>query len=182
MVKTGKNEVSRSKDFYSEPMDSYPDTGTVQVFNVYTIPVTNKYQVQEMDQVVQAVNVHQNSYTCDQILKGGGVVRMASPLPSKSGTPAVAAAPNIVLDKQDLENPDPMLTITDAHNDTANLPPKFYKCKAQIGTQFGCTPLTLIYVYRGKSRVWDPVPDVITAHKLIKSTGIPNFGGFADSS
>ena len=118
-------------------MDSYPDTGKVQVSIVYNIPVTNKYQVLEVDQVVQP-----GKFT---------IVRMASPLPYKSGNPAVSATPNIVLDKQDLENLDPMLTSTDAHQDTTNLPPEFHKCKAQIGTKFGCTPLTPICVYKGES-------------------------------
>ena len=130
-----------------------------------------------MDQDVQVSNVNQNSDTCDQIQEGGGTVRVASPLPSKSSNPAVSAAPNIVPEahKQDLDNPDPTLIIKDVQNDTSNLVPEFHKCKVQIGTKFGCIPLTPMY--KGESRVWDPIPDVITAHKLIKATGIPNFLG-----
>ena len=51
------------------------------------------------------------------------------------------------------------------------------KCKAQIGTKFGCIPLAPIYVYRGEPKVWDTVPDVLIAHTLIRRTDIPNFLG-----
>ena len=55
--------------------------------------------------------------------------------------------------------------------------PEYQKCKAQIGTKFGCIPLAPIYVYRGEPKIWDTVPDVLTAHKLIRRMGIPNFLG-----
>ena len=60
-----------------------------------------------------------------------------------------------------------------------SLLPAFEKCKAQIGTKFGCIPLAPIYVYRGPVQHWKQIPDVLTAHRLIRNTGIPNFGVFA---
>ena len=48
---------------------------------------------------------------------------------------------------------------------------------AQIGIKFGCVPLAPIYVYKGEHKFWQSVPDVLTAHRLIRNTGIPNFFG-----
>ena len=36
-----------------------------------------------------------------------------------------------------------------------SLLPEFEKCKAQIGTKFGCIPLAPIYVYRGPVQHWE---------------------------
>ena len=55
-----------------------------------------------------------------------------------------------------------------------SLVPEFEKCKAQIGTKFGCIPLAPIYVYRGHIQHWEQTPDVLTADRLIRNTGIPN--------
>ena len=52
--------------------------------------------------------------------------------------------------------------------------PEYQKCKDQIGTKFGCVPLAPIYVYKGPTVHWDYIPDVLTAHKLIRQSGLPN--------
>ena len=49
--------------------------------------------------------------------------------------------------------------------------------QSSVGTKIGCIPLTPIYVYNGGPKTWDPVPDVLTAQRLVRDTGIPNFGG-----
>ena len=54
---------------------------------------------------------------------------------------------------------------------------EYHKCKEQNGTKFGCVPLAPIHVYRGPIRHWDCIPDVLTAHKLIRESGLSNFLG-----
>ena len=65
----------------------------------------------------------------------------------------------------------------EVQEDISNLVPEFQKSKDQIGTKFGCVPLSPVYVYKGQPQVWNPISDVITAHKLIGATGMPNFWG-----
>ena len=54
---------------------------------------------------------------------------------------------------------------------------EYRKWKAQIGTKFGCVPLAPIYVSKGAHKVWHSIPDLLMAHRLIKSMCIPNFLG-----
>ena len=65
---------------------------------------------------------------------------------------------------------DPILDPKHSSDDNPNLVLEFQKCKAQIGTKFGCIPLTPIYVYKGRPRIWDPIPDVLP--------GVPIFFGY----
>ena len=46
-----------------------------------------------------------------------------------------------------------------------------------MGTKSCRVPLSPIYVYKGLPKIWNQIPDILTAHKLIKNTGIPNFMG-----
>ena len=73
--------------------------------------------------------------------------------------------------------PDSVSDPTNSSNANPNLVLEFQKCKAQIGNKLGCIPLTPMYVCKGHPKSWDQIPDVLTAHKLIENTGIPNFGG-----
>ena len=43
---------------------------------------------------------------------------------------------------------------------------------------FGCIPLNPISIYQGPTKVWHSIPSVLQAHKMIRDTGIPNFGGY----
>ena len=72
---------------------------------------------------------------------------------------------------REVAQPDPDLT-----PDPISVP-EYHKCKEQIGTKFGCVPLAPIHVYRGPIRHWDCTPDILTAHKLIRQSGLPNFLG-----
>ena len=49
--------------------------------------------------------------------------------------------------------------------------------RIRIRTKFGCVPLAQIYVYKGQTKVWDLVPDILIAHKVIRDSGLPNFLG-----
>ena len=55
--------------------------------------------------------------------------------------------------------------------------PDFLKSIQQLGSTFRCIPLTPITVYLGPLKVWQTVPTVLKAHKMIQDTGIPNFLG-----
>ena len=48
-------------------------------------------------------------------------------------------------------------------------------CLAQNGGDFGYIPLNDLKVYEGPHIVWNHVPDIIEAHKIIRSSGVPNF-------
>ena len=51
------------------------------------------------------------------------------------------------------------------------------KCCEQIGTKFGCIPVGEITVFSGISTHWKDIPNIFQAHKLIRSSGRPNFLG-----
>ena len=51
------------------------------------------------------------------------------------------------------------------------------KCCEQIGTKFGCIPVGEITVFSGISTHWKDIPNMFQAHKLIRSSGRPNFLG-----
>ena len=48
-------------------------------------------------------------------------------------------------------------------------------CLAQNGGDFGYIPLNDLKVYEGPDIVWEKVPDIIEAHKIIRNSGVPNF-------
>ena len=77
---------------------------------------------------------------------------------------------------------DPVLDSDDTSDTNFSFHPEFHEYKSQIGTKFGCVPLTPIYVYKGPPIVWNKIPDVLTAQNLIKNSGIPNFWGSTFSS
>ena len=51
---------------------------------------------------------------------------------------------------------------------------EFLNCNQQIGTAFGCVLMSPIRVYAGSKVVRDEIPDIITAHNMVKTGGIPN--------
>ena len=48
-------------------------------------------------------------------------------------------------------------------------------CLQQSGGQFGYTPLNDLIVYTGPPVHWKVVPDILQAHKIVCSSGVPNF-------
>ena len=59
---------------------------------------------------------------------------------------------------------------------------EYWQCKEQNGVDFGCVPLSPIKLFTGDPTYWENIPDIITAHKLIRQSGIPNFLGLQNSS
>ena len=55
--------------------------------------------------------------------------------------------------------------------------PEFSMSIQQLGSNFGCIPLTPIVLYQGTHRVWQNIPDVLQAHRMIRDSGIPNILG-----
>ena len=49
--------------------------------------------------------------------------------------------------------------------------------KEQNGVIFGCVPLSPIILYTGDPTYSEMIPDIITAHNLIRQSGVPNFLG-----
>ena len=54
---------------------------------------------------------------------------------------------------------------------------EYEACEAQNGVEFGCVPLSPIKLYTQDPKYWETIPDIITAHKLIRQSGLPNFLG-----
>ena len=54
---------------------------------------------------------------------------------------------------------------------------EYWQCKEENGVDFGCVPLSPINLFTGDPTYWENIPDTITAHKLIRQSGIPNFLG-----
>ena len=159
-------------------VDNHTDNNEVR--QVYNIPVVNRFHTLQADEGVQV--------STDTITKE----QLSVPQVVCSGTrlqDQVAKVPDVPLDLQVMETsytsvsnssqtyPDPDSTQSDVTAMVPELLLEYQKCKAQIGTKFGCVPLAPIYVHKGQSQVWESVPDVLTAHKLIRDSGLPNFLG-----
>ena len=54
---------------------------------------------------------------------------------------------------------------------------EYWLCKQQNGVDFGCVPLSPIMLFTGDPTYWQTLPDIITAHKMIRQSGLPNFLG-----
>ena len=48
-------------------------------------------------------------------------------------------------------------------------------CLAQNGGDFGYIPLNDLKIYQGPHIVWNKIPDILEAHKIIRDSGVPNF-------
>ena len=53
----------------------------------------------------------------------------------------------------------------------------FQHCTDEIGVKYGCVPLGQTVTSLGPEFHWKVVPVNIQAHKLVRETGVPNFGG-----
>ena len=51
------------------------------------------------------------------------------------------------------------------------------KCREQIGSKFGCIPVSEIVSFDGTPTYLKEVPNIIQAHNLIRNSGLPNFLG-----
>ena len=49
--------------------------------------------------------------------------------------------------------------------------------REQLGSKFGCLPLSPILLYNGDPKHRSEVLDVLQAHRLIRESGVPNFWG-----
>ena len=54
---------------------------------------------------------------------------------------------------------------------------EYWLCKQQNGVDFGRVPLSPIKLFTGDPTYWETIPDIITAHKMIRHPGLPNFLG-----
>ena len=55
------------------------------------------------------------------------------------------------------------------------------KAKKQIGTAFGCLPLSTIKLFVGEPTYYDKIPDIIQTHRLVRQSGVPNFFSFKNT-
>ena len=61
--------------------------------------------------------------------------------------------------------------------DEEGLCQEYHRCKEQNGVEFGCVPLSPVRLFTGDPTYWNDIPDIISAHKLIRDSGLPNFLG-----
>ena len=162
------------------PIDSDLGVHNFQVSNLYNIPVTNRFQMLEINQETQ-VSADNGSYDTSKVTQDVWKAKRSdvklSIKPNTQDIPFASHAIQTFSAEEPIHSLDPDFNQLDTVNHNPDLIPEYQKCKAQIGTKFGCIPLTQIYVYKGEPKTWDPVLDVLTAHRLIRDTGIPNFLG-----
>ena len=51
------------------------------------------------------------------------------------------------------------------------------KAKQQIGTAFGCLPLSGTTLFNGDPTYYDEIPDIMQPHRLVRQSGLPNYLG-----
>ena len=54
---------------------------------------------------------------------------------------------------------------------------EFRMSTKQLGSSFGCIPLTPMLLYQGSHKAWQEVPGILQAHRMIRDSGLPNFLG-----
>ena len=52
---------------------------------------------------------------------------------------------------------------------------EYEHCREQHGVEFGCVPLSPLRLFTGDPMYGEQIPDIISAHKLIRDSGLPNF-------
>ena len=155
-------------------------TDSNKVSPIYNIPVVNRFHTLQVDEGLQV--------SIDAVTKE----QLSVPLVVGCGTRSqddIKKVPDVPRDLQVMDIPYVAVSnSTHAHPDldftqsgvTGIVPEsvqEYQKCEAQIGTKFGCVPLAPIYVYKGQTKVWESVPDILTAHKLTRDSGLPNVLG-----
>ena len=158
-----------------ETVEMYEDKGSMDLGKCQPVPLNNRCQVLENLHDDQARIFGCSSKTDSPVQDSSWIITASPPLLPKlksqvscSSSTAVAG----ILEQKVVHGSDPVSHSGDTSDTNSSFLPEFHKCKAQIGTKFICVPLTPIYVYKGPSRVWNQIPDVLTAHKL---SGILNF-------
>ena len=51
----------------------------------------------------------------------------------------------------------------------------YWQCKEQNGVEFDCFPRSSMTLFTGDPTHWERIPDIITAHQLIRQSKVPNF-------
>ena len=142
-----------------------------RVSNAYNIPVTNKFQLLRVDQEIQVSTdsgISDHTVVAQKVCKG---IMSHARLDNESNiyhTSLVSDSIHTHSSDTVQHDPDPDSTQLKIIDTNPDLVPEYHKCKAQIGTKFGCIPLAPIYVYKGEPKVWGTVPDVLTAHRLTR--------------
>ena len=166
-------------------VEIYDNTGSMDLGKCQSIPLNNRYQVLETLQEDQ-VNTFGGGSNRDSPRQDGSWVTTdtSSLLPKLNSQISCSESKAVdeMLEQEVVHGPDLVSDSGDNSDTNFSLVPEFHKCKAQIGTKFGCVPLTPIYMYKGPPRIWNQIPYVLIAHKLIPNTGILNFLGFVYSS
>ena len=69
--------------------------------------------------------------------------------------------------------------VNSLHKNTVPMEPcqELLLCQQQLNTAFGCIPLTAIKTYQGPVKIWNVIPDLVTAHTMVKASQLPNFLG-----
>ena len=177
LINSQNTGIFDANELTSDPIDSDPGIHNFQVSNRYNIPVTNRFQMLEINQETQ-VSTDNGSYDASKVSQDVWKAKRSDvKLSIENNTQDIPFASHTVQtfsEEKPVHSPYLDFSQLDTVNHNPDLIPEY-----QIGTKFGCIPLTPIYVYKGEPRTWDPVPDVLTAHRLIRDTGIPNFWGLS---
>ena len=185
-INTRKGHVKRRYVVDTNELSSNPSSDpivdnklhTYQVSSHYSIPVANKFHLLDVEEEIQ-MNTDKAVHEPAVVPTISESINLHSDLKDTNTKNTSLVGDTIHTFNSHVEQGCSDMDLTRSGSiDTDPEPiPEYRKCKAQISTKFGCVPLAPIYVYKGEHKVWHSVPDVLTAHRLIKNTGIPNFLG-----
>ena len=73
-------------------------------------------------------------------------------------------------------NPErtPFNTVS-ANTDMTSFCDEYHRCLEQNRVEFGCVPLSPLRLFTGDPTYWEQIPDILSAHKMIRESGLPNF-------
>ena len=167
-VDTQKVNFLVSSKAHTDQGHTMSNSGRMQVSTSEFLPMINRFQVLATGQAYQVSGA--NNFYSDDSYATSVPLKMDSynkrPKTDQSAKNSDRQMDQISHVSQDLPSPLDL---------DLSLVPEFQKCKAQIGTEFGCIPLAPIYVYQGPEQYWEQIPYVLNVHRLIRGTGIPNF-------
>ena len=123
----------------SDPRQSMVHPTNIPVSQTFCLPTNNRFQILDTIQAdqVSGVNTFHDNRDATSVLIIGDSYSKRPKTDQSSRNRAIQ------VDQGSQVIPD----LTGSLDRELSLPPEFEKCKAQIGTKFGCVPLAPIYVY-----------------------------------
>ena len=111
--------VSDRKNLHSDPINRYPEAGSVQADSSYTVPVNNKFQALNVEQEMQVSTVNEDSDSCGHTQDGSREAVHIAAVPSELNRQAISSVSDLLLKhskQESLLDLDSILTSTEANS------------------------------------------------------------------